>query len=578
MEPDFNEDGAMDDLDMTIQPKRNRGGGAWFAASAAIVVLLAGVGFDMDQNAEQEQPSVGTTQSGLTQTEFEALRKQAELEKKRANETLEQYNAVVNELKETKSELNILREKMELEKKRANEALTKYNALVNELNETKTALNVLFEERDQERKRAENEALAKYDTAANELREALTELGDLSEKMDLEKKRADEAFEKYHAAEGELETTKPELELLREQARLDRARADEAFEKYHAAEMELVETRSQLTSTQTQLNGMVRVLSDVNNEFAKAKNESVQVRQSLAATEEKLIASQEKVDQTKRLVEEKDRQIAETHQDLVESRREADELKRQLSNDVLNSYNASALELSFHLVNDRLFNHITIDKSFFLPAVKIGGRNWIVSAFRDTTGLNIYSGYTRVTELKYKVRRPQIKDSWANITGPALCLAEDARVCMFPVPGNDSVPMEILTYEKLRERGIDNLTLFKSGIFSKASADITGRCSLSLDADDNHLYIRNPNRTSTELKAEVGDFVISKEGAFVGIVVKVGSTDLSQASTAICYVFTDEPDLSRALPLNLSTTSSQGYSEFVNTHETLRKLVEQLDK
>ena len=92
------------------------------------------------------------------------------------------------------------------------------------------------------------------------------------------------------------------------------------------------------------------------------------------------------------------------------------------------------------------------------------------------------------------------------------------------------------------------------------------------------MYIRNSGRFSSELKAEVGDFVISKEGCFVGVVVKVGSTTLGQSSTAICYVFTSEPDLSKALPLDLSTTSTQGYSEFVNTHETLRKLAEQLDK
>ncbi|MBO7404661.1 MAG: hypothetical protein J6V24_06835 [Clostridia bacterium] len=370
---------------------------------------------------------------------------------------------------------------------------------------------------------------------------------------------------------GQLETTQHELEALREQARLDRARADEAVAKYHATEIELVETKSKLTSTQTQLDGMVRVLTDVNSDLVKTKTDLDESRQTLAVTKETLA-------QNEKILDEKEKQIADKQRDLAETRKEAAELKKMLNNDVLNSYNASALELSFHLVNDRLFNNITIDKSFFLPAVTLGGKNWLVSAFRDTTGLNLYSGYTKVTELQYKVRRPQSKDKWTAINGPALCLGEDSRVCLFPVEAGKAEPVRVLTFDALRERGVDNLTLFKSGIFSKASADITGRCSLSLDAGDNHLYIRNPNRSSTELKAEVGDFVISKEGAFVGIVVKVGSTDLSQASTAICYVFTDEPDLSRALPLNLSTTSSQGYSEFVNTHETLRKLVEQLDK
>ena len=176
------------------------------------------------------------------------------------------------------------------------------------------------------------------------------------------------------------------------------------------------------------------------------------------------------------------------------------------------------------------------------------------------------------------MRRPQTKDVWAPITGPALCLAEDSRVCLFPVSEKDSNPMHYLTFEELRERGIDNLTLFKSGTFSKASADITGRCSLSLQVDDNHLYIRNSNRSSSELKAEVGDFVLSKEGAFVGVVVKVGSTDLGQTSTALCYVFPGEPELTKAFPLNLTRDSSQFYNDFVTDHEALRKLTEQLDR
>ena len=230
-------------------------------------------------------------------------------------------------------------------------------------------------------------------------------------------------------------------------------------------------------------------------------------------------------------------------------------------------------------MNDRLLNNITIDKSFFLPAVSLGGKSWLVSAFRDTTGLTLYSGYTKVTELEYKVRRPQSKDKWSVVTGPALCLAEDSRVCLFPVEAGKAEPIQAITFAALRERGVDNLTLFKSGTFSKDSADLTGRCSVSLEQGDNHLYIRNPNRSSSELKAEVGDIVISKEGLFVGVVVKVSSTDLGQISTALCYVFPGEPDLTKALQLRLTKERTQTlFYDFVERHEELRKRAEQLDK
>ena len=370
---------------------------------------------------------------------------------------------------------------------------------------------------------------------------------------------------------GQLELTKLELEALREQARLDRERADDAMAKFHAAEVELVQTKSKLTTAETQLNGMVQVLTDVNSELTKTKTDLDESQQNLAVTKETLA-------QNEKIIGEKDKLIAEKQKDLADTRQEAAELKKMLSNDSLTSYNASALELSFHLVNDRLLNNITIDKSFFLPAVSLGGKSWLVSAFRDTTGLTLYSGYTKVTELAYKVRRPQSKDKWTPVTGPALCLAEDSRVCLFPVEAGKAEPIQAITFGALRERGLDNLTLFKSGTFSKDSADITGRCSVSLEQGDNHLYIRNPNRSSSELKADVGDIVISKEGFFVGVVVKVSSSDLGQTSTAQVYVFPSEPELAKALQLRLTKEPSQTlFYDFVERHEDLRKRAEQLD-
>jgi len=385
---------------------------------------------------------------------------------------------------------------------------------------------------------------------------------------------------------GQLEATKLELEALREQARLDRARAEEALAKFHATEVELVETKSKLTSTQTQLNGMVRVLADVNSDLVKTKNELDKSEQSLAisketiAQNERLMSEKDRtIAQTETILTQKDKVIEDKDRDLNETKKKADELEKMLNNDVLTSYNASALELSFHLVNDRLFNNIVIDKSFFLPAVTLGGKTWLVSAFRDTTGLNLHSGYTKVTELQYKVRRPQSKDKWAAVNGPALCLAEDARVCLFPVASDKTEPVRVITFGALRERGLDNLTLFKSATFSKDSADITGRCSVSMEQGDNYLYIRNPNRSSSELKADVGDIVLSKEGFFVGVVVKVSSSDLGQTSTAQCFVFTGEPELAKAIPLRLTKEPSQTlYYDFVDKHESLRKVTEQLDK
>lgn len=398
------------------------------------------------------------------------------------------------------------------------------------------------------------------------------------EKAEANREKA-EANEKLQQSErslsrtsGQLEMARLELDALREQARLDRARADAAAEQLHAREIELVEVKSQLAAAQTQVTGMVVALTELSADRDKTK-------EALKEKEKEVATAQETIRKDEELKQEKDERIAENQRAREKAEEKAEDLEKKLSNDVLTSYANSALELFFHIRNDRLFNNIEIDKSFFLPSVTIDGKNWIVSAFRDTTGLKLHSGYTTVNELQYKVRRPQSKDKWEIVSGPALCLNEDMRVCLFPVGDGIAKPMQALTFPALSERGVDNLTLFKSGTYSKESADLSGRCSLSLQEDDNYLYIRNPNRSSSELRAEVGDFVLSKEGFFVGVVVKVSSSDLGRTSTARCFVFPNVPDLSKAARLRLTKEPSQSrFFDFVAGHEALRKRTEQLDR
>ena len=511
--------------------------------------------------------------------EFRALALQDEKQIASKEEEVAQARAKLDEtlaaLTKTRDELTSEKTKSEQEQAKSAAELAK---IKKELDEREAALKrsaAVIEQKESELKISAQELVERDKVirdSENLLEKSERSLAQATQEKAATAEKLQQSEKTLSRTSGQLEMTKLELEALREQARLDRERADEALAKFHAAEVELVDTKSKLTSTQTQLNGMVRVLADVNSDLVKTKSELDKSEQSLAV-------SKETIAQNEKIMGEKDRQIADKQRDLAETRKEAEELKKMLSNDVLTSYNASALELSFHLVNDRLFNNIVIDKSFFLPAVTLGGRNWLVSAFRDTTGLNLHSGYTKVTELEYKVRRPQSKDKWAQIAGPALCLAEDARVCLFPVDAGKAEPVRAITFDALRERGVDNLTLFKSATFSKDSADITGRCSVSMEQGDNYLYIRNPNRSSSELKAEVGDIVLSKEGLFVGVVVKVSSSDLGQTSTAECYVFPGEPDLAKALQLRLTKEPSQTlYYDFVDRHESLRKVTEQLDK
>ena len=523
-----------------------------------------------EEEIKQTQDKLAETLASLSKSQDELASEKSKSEQDRAK-SAEELAKSAAELAKTKKELD------------EREAALKRSAAVIEQKESELRISALeLVERDLVIRESEN----LLETSERSLARVTQERTAANEKLQ-------QSEMTLSRTSGQLELTKAELEALREQARLDRVRADEVLAKFHAAEVELAETKSKLESTQTQLTDTVRVLSNVNSDLVRTKSDLDKAKTNLDQTEKSLAISMETIAQNERLMGEKDRTIAQTEmilgqkdkviedkeRDLTETKKEADELKKMLNNDVLTSYNASTLELSFHLVNDRIFNNIVIDKSFFLPAVSFGGRTWLVSAFRDTTGLNLHSGYTKVTELQYKVRRPQSKDKWTDVTGPALCLAEDARVCLFPVDAAKSEPLRALTFTALRERGLDNLTLFKSATFSKDSADITGRCSVSMEQGDNYLYIRNPNRSSSELKAEVGDIVLSKEGFFVGVIVKVSSPDLGQTSTAQCFVFTGEPEFAKAIQLRLTKERSQTlFYDFVDKHESLRKLTEQFDR
>ena len=92
------------------------------------------------------------------------------------------------------------------------------------------------------------------------------------------------------------------------------------------------------------------------------------------------------------------------------------------------------------------------------------------------------------------------------------------------------------------------------------------------------MFIQNANRSSTELLAEVGDFVISKEGKFVGIVVQTFTENMWQTSTAVCFVFPDVVDMADATCLPLTKApSDEFFTDFVKIQNELRESPDKLN-
>ena len=440
-------------------------------------------------------------------------------------------------------------------------------------------------------------AISNFETALEQADKAKVEI---EAKLIQTKNEADERLKQAKAeAEDKLAQTKNEADerLRKTENDLSAVRQDLDAErsKRHDTEIQLTQTESALTQkqaalerTQNELSQKQAVLESTQGELVRIGAEKAETDSRLQETVNRLGVAEETIVQNKNMIDEKDKQILDREIDLEAAKNEIAELKKQVRkleiesrNSAQTKYRESALELWLHLVNERMLSTYTLDETFFLPAVKLGEKNYIVSAFRPVTGLTNNSGFTKVPELSYKVRLPQTADSWIHLTSNAVCLNEDPRVCLFDADAiaGGATPLEPLTFNQLREQGLDGLTLFKSRTFSKESADITTRCSLSMDDGSNYMYIRNSNRSSSELRAEVGDIVLSKQGRFVGVVVQVFSADTWQTSTAICFVFPARIDMGKAFALPITKTPAEMYFfDFVTRQNKLREKTEKLDK
>ena len=82
---------------------------------------------------------------------------------------------------------------------------------------------------------------------------------------------------------------------------------------------------------------------------------------------------------------------------------------------------------------------------------------------------------------------------------------------------------------------VSNLYLFKSTSFGGSSAKLDGRVSLARSDGGASLFIRNAGRANNELKAAPGDFILSAEGEFVGLVTVTDEVDHVRGARAVLF-------------------------------------------
>ncbi len=353
---------------------------------------------------------------------------------------------------------------------------------------------------------------------------------------------------------GHLSSTEKELAEAK-------GKIEKAAQALFAREVELRETQQRAENMKNLLSSAVTELSSTKSELKGTKLELGSSVTDLKSAQKYLADTETKLKITEGKLEIVKEQIGKA----VTTRDES-----------LAKYSEAVLELSISLENERFINNAEFNSKLYLPEIILNGKNYLPVDFRSVTGIgSMHSGYSKVIKLDYRQKRPSaVAQSQPKAL---LSMNADNRVCLLESANQAAKPLSVLTYEKLKKRGLQDLYLFKAQSLGKSVTGLDGRCSISLQGENHYLYIRN-QRGDPALSAENGDFIISKEGEFVGLVLAERSYDLGTRHEAQCWLFPEKSNLNDITPLPLNKTPADDYFVgFVDASKILIKRVNELD-
>lgn len=252
-------------------------------------------------------------------------------------------------------------------------------------------------------------------------------------------------------------------------------------------------------------------------------------------------------------------------QNLQYTREQLQKAENKLRSDAISSYADTVQKLNIKIETERFVGKFDWDKSLYLPAIEVNGKKYLLSESSSSFSLNnISTFYSKVLNLAMTTSKPDQKSgsSAASVAGP-LYVNNEKTAIFFPLSDDKLPALKTLSYSNLKQRGTQNLTLFKANSYGRETADLQGRCSLGLtDNPDGsgYLYIRNSQQGS-ELQTALGDFVLSKEGEFVGIVVAMRSSNLTAKSEAVCWILPEKMEIEKFQQLRLNKKSGSAYFE-----------------
>lgn len=441
----------------------------------------------------------------------------AELQKKLEEEIRKRTAAGIRS-KEAQAELARMRQSLQSVSGNLASLNTDYAVSRQQLADTRKNL----EERERKLERT-GEELSK---TKEELAVRQNELSNVRTSLDAELARLTEARSQAQTLETNLSFTRGKLSAAERELAEARSLAEQNRKLAAQREMEALDVRRQLEDARRAMQQAVGDYSRVKTELEKSRTVIATTAEGKALAERNLALKQGEADTA--------------HAKLEAARKALEDAEEKLRSDVLERYGAAVVRLSMDLNEKRLLLDQKGGGVFYLPLVRIAGKT-VMPAYHKllfgdaATPLN----FDRIDRLDFRVNisTAPLNEPGTSLRGPLLVFSGESRLAAIEFTMRGREPLEALNIETLKQRGLGDLFLFKPGSFGKESAPISDRCSLDLGKGVPQLYIRNTGRGSgPELRAEPGDFVITKQGDFVGTVTEIENFDLGRRQEAKCYV------------------------------------------
>ena len=197
-----------------------------------------------------------------------------------------------------------------------------------------------------------------------------------------------------------------------------------------------------------------------------------------------------------------------------------------------------------------------------MPQVKISGNNYLISDIlylfnrvrnsalpNDVYALNLSINEIKTNSQKITMDKPILLDN------------SNDRIAFIEVPAgiDKSKALEIITLDEIKKRDMNEFYLYKPSAAGSSSTALTGRVSMSVRPGGTELIIRNSIKTASELKAEVGDFVLTRQGEFVGVVEQINSSDFGRKNDAKVTTFNKIPVPNTFRQISVKAKNSDGF-------------------